>query len=81
MSETPEKPRELLVLDLVSNQDIANRTGASKSQVGNWAIRYSSFPEPIGIVGGGWTQIWNWPDVEEWIANKFPKGVEKRGKH
>ena len=81
MSESSEEPRELLELDLVSCQDIAVRSGASKSQVANWTIRYANFPEEIGIVGNGWTRIWNWPDVEEWITNKFPKGVERRGQH
>ncbi len=56
--------------DLVTRQDIADRTGTTRQGVGNWVRQERrtgnnrSFPDPYNVVGGG---IWLWSEVNDWL--------------
>jgi len=57
--------RNVDVDDLVDVRMIAERLGLAHPQtVGNFALRYPDFPEPLGMWGR--TRLWSWPDVENW---------------
>lgn len=57
--------------DLVTRQDIADRTSTTRQAVGNWVRQErrvdesASFPNPYNVVGGG---VWLWSDVNDWLA-------------
>lgn len=53
--------------DLVSRQDIADRTGTTRQAVGHWVRgdrHDGNFPNPISLVSGG---AWLWHDVIGWL--------------
>lgn len=57
--------------DLVTRQDIADRTSTTRQAVGNWVRQErrvegnTAFPDPFNVVGGG---VWLWSDVNQWLA-------------
>lgn len=62
--------------DLVTRQDIADRTSTTRQAVGNWVRQErrdhradggSPFPDPYNIVGRG---VWLWSEVNEWLLQR-----------
>lgn len=52
--------------DLVSPSDIARELQVSRPTVSTWASRYSSFPEPLTVVGCGHTKLYSRREVMAW---------------
>jgi hypothetical protein len=62
-----------LDLDLVGVTEIAKRAGvASINVVYMWRKRHTSFPPPLLELAMG--PIWQWRDVEAWLAIPRPGG-------
>lgn len=57
--------------DLVTRQDIADRSEVSRQAVGNWVrgerLHSDPFPTPANLVGGG---AWLWGDVVAWLRRQ-----------
>lgn len=56
--------------DLVDGPEIASRLGVSRQAVQHWAIgtRGSSFPVPVGAVGG--KRLWTWGQIVDWARRE-----------
>jgi hypothetical protein len=56
--------------DLVDGPEIANRLNVSRQAVQHWAVgtRGSSFPVPVGFVGG--KRLWTWGQIAEWARRE-----------
>jgi predicted DNA-binding transcriptional regulator AlpA len=57
--------RLILVRDLVTAQEIADRLGVAGKAVYSWWYRYETFPDPVKPLVRG--NIWSWEDVTAWV--------------
>lgn len=69
MSDRLAKGGWVRVSDLVSPEQIAERTGVGVNAVVNWAGRPTkrgpAFPDPVRDVPR--SRLWLWPQVEVWL--------------
>ena len=62
---------------LVSASDIATAAGVGRAAVSNWQKRHE-FPKPVAIVAGGQIKVWEWGDVETWLAFRNAAKVTRK---
>jgi hypothetical protein len=62
---------------LVSVAEIAQRAGVAWSTVQSWRRRHADFPAPLVTLAAG--PVWDWADVERWIAVPRPQGRPRKG--
>ena len=58
--------------DPVGVAEIARRAGTSPGMVRNWRRRHADFPIPLAELAMG--PVWDWPEVEAWLAKPRPMG-------
>lgn len=67
--------RSALPDEIVSDYEIAQRFGVSRSTVAHWKARYDDFPKAIGRIGAGrkaprgvvaQTELRSWAEVRDW---------------
>jgi hypothetical protein len=73
---TQFRPRERWPLDdLAGVAEIAEALGVGKAAVANWAVRYSTFPQPLVVLAGG--PVYSLAQVVAWDSQR-PKHPKRR---
>lgn len=55
--------------DLVTVQEISERTGVVKNTVSMWRVRYHNFPQPRVSFRRN-IRLWSWNEVETWWSDR-----------
>jgi hypothetical protein len=56
-------------IDLVGRVELAQRAGTTPGMVDSWRLRHADFPVPVAP-----GPVWNWRQVEAWLAKPRPAG-------
>ena len=54
--------------DLLAASEICDRLKIARSVWSNWQRRHVDLPPPVHSFAG--TDVWYWPEVEEWNLNR-----------